>query len=414
LTLPQELPALITPQATVPPSHSWEGDLWTRSQLLGDGFGLRSQAAESGVTFFADLTQYYQGVTTGGLEQEFEYGGRGDYLLDFDTSKLGLWKGGHFSLRGESRFGVDVNGLDGVAAPTNFAMAVPRPNETVTALTGLQFTQDLTENISVFLGKLNLLDGTPGSYVRGMRLNQFWNSAMQNNLSRTYLLPSTLGGGLTVRSGAEPVFNFYLLNTKFTPTTSGLSTLFSNGVVLYGDYRVPTNWFDLPGHTAVSFLYSTAQRTLLDSNPSLQIRVAQAGVPIETRTSSWTATCRFSQALHADPDNEKRTWTVNSDFGLTDGNPNPIRWFANVSLVGYSPLPTRKADTIGIGYYHLGFSTSPVAQALGFSDEDGVELYYNAAITPWFHLTPDLQILHPAQRANPLTILFGVRGRLSF
>jgi porin len=209
-------PAL--PQPLPPP---WSGDFWTRSQLTGDWAGSRDELAENGLTFFGDITQYYQGVTAGGLARQFEYGGRGDYLIDVDSRKMGLWEGGHLDFRGETRLGQDCNRIDGAVAPSNFAMILPLPGQNVTALTGLQYTQDLSENLTVFFGKLNLLDGTPASYARGMRLNYFLNAAMQNNLSRIFLLPSVLGGGLVVRDEVEPVFNFYLLDTHFTPTTSG-------------------------------------------------------------------------------------------------------------------------------------------------------------------------------------------------
>ena len=39
----------------------------TRSQLTGDWFGSRDGLAAHGLTFIGDVTQYYQGVTTGGL-----------------------------------------------------------------------------------------------------------------------------------------------------------------------------------------------------------------------------------------------------------------------------------------------------------------------------------------------------------
>ena len=385
-----------------------------RSQLTGDWFGSRTKLAENGFSFFGDLTQYYQGVTTGGKAQRFAYGGRGDYLIDIDTGKVGLWEGGHLDLRGETRLGQDCNDIDGAVAPSNFAMALPRPNQNVTALTGLQYTQDLSESVSVFFGKLNLLDGTPAAYARGMRLNYFWNAAMQSNLSRAYLIPSTLGAGFTVRDEVEPVFNFYLLDTHYTPTTSGFSTLFSNGVVAYGEYRQRTNWFDLPGHSAVGFLYSNARRTALDFNPYLVLPAVLKGEPLPTKDSAWTLTYRFDQVLYADAEDPKRNWTLNSDLGLTDGNPNPIRWFANVSLVGNSPIRGRENDTIGIGYYHLGVSKLPILTILGFGPENGVELFYNAAVTPWFHVTPDLQILDPAQSHTATALLVGIRARLSF
>jgi porin len=402
------------PSCEIAPTHSWNGDLCTRSQLTGDWAGLRTHCAERGVTFFGDITQYYQGVTTGGLGRQFEYGGRGDYLIDLDSQKLGLWEGGSFDLRGETRLGEDCNQLDGVVAPSNFALALPLPNRNVTALTGVQYTQALSDRVSVFCGKLNLLDGTPTAYNRGLRLNYFWNAAMQSNLCRSYLIPSSLGTGFTIHDDAEPVFNFYLLDTHYTPTTTGLSSLFSNGVVVYGDSRVRTNWLGRPGHSAVGLLYSSATRTALDTDPYLFLAAALAGAPLPQKSSAWTATYRFDQELYADPKNPQRHWTLNGDFGLTDGNPNPIRWFANATLIGSSPIRARENDTIGLGYYHLGVSNLPILSIHGIGAEDGVEMFYNVAVTPWFHLTPDLQVLDPAQRNNATTILVGARARMSF
>ena len=125
-------------------------------------------------------------------------------------------------------------------------------------------------------------------------------------------------------------------------------------------------------------------------------------------------TYRVDQVLYADAADPKRNWTLNSDLGLTDGDPNPIRWFANLSLVGTSPIRGRGNDTIGVGYYHLGVSRLPVLKTLGFGAEDGMELYYNAAVTPWFHVTPDLLVIDPSQRKNSTAVLVGIRARLSF
>jgi len=409
--LPERIDPPARPQSPPPP---WRGDFWTRSQLTGDWAGSRDALAANGVTFFGDITQYYQGVTSGGLEQQFRYGGRGDYLIDMDSRKMGLWEGGHFDLRAETRLGQDCNEIDGALAPSNFAMALPLLNQDVTALTGVQYTQDFSEYLSVFCGKLNLLDGTPTSYARGARLNYFWNAAMQFNLSRAYLFPSTPGMGFTIRDDVEPVFNFYLLDNHYTPTTSGVSTLFSNGVLLYGEYRLRTSWYDLPGHSSIGFLYSNATRTALGTNPYLLLAQILAGLPVPTEDTSWAVLYHFDQVVDDDSENPARNWTLNSDWGLTDGDPNPIRWFANVSLVGGSPIRKRENDTVGIGYYHLEVSNLPIFAIHGVGAENGVELYYNAAVRPWFHVTPDLQVLAPAQHHTATAILVGLRARLSF
>jgi porin len=397
---------------SVPPT--WAGDLSTRSQLSGDWFGVRDDLAAAGVTFLGDITQYYQGVTTGGLAQRFEYGGRGDYLLDLDFGKLGLWEGGYLDLRAETRLGQDCNRIDGNVAPSNFAMALPLPNRNVTALTGVQFTQDLSDNLSVFFGKLNLLDGTPSTYALGRRLNSFWNAGLQNNLTRIYLLPSTLGAGVRISDQQEPVFNFYVLDSHYTPTTSGFQSLFNNGVVLYGEYQVRTNWFDLSGHSSFGCLYSDAERVPLKSNPFVVLPPLPPRVRPVPRSNAWTVTYHCDQVLYADPNDPKRNWILNSDLGLTDGDPNPIKWFANVALVGTGPLRSRANDTLGIGYYHLGLSNLPILKFLGFGPENGVELFYNIAITPWCHLTPDIQIVDPSNIHHAADILVGLRLRISF
>ncbi len=396
------------------PAPSWSGDLRSRSQVSGDWLGLRDHLASHGMTFLGDITQYYQGVTTGGTARQFRYGGRGDYLLDFDSDMLGLWRGGHLDLRGETRLGQDCNRIDGSVAPSNFGMALPVPNQDVTALTGVQYTQDLGENLSVFFGKLNLLDGTPAAYALGRRLDYFWNAAMQNNLTRIFLLPSSLGAGLVVRDEGEPVFKYFLLDTHYLPTTSGFEEFFTNGVVMYGEYQLRTNWFGRPGHSAFGLLYSNAKRGDNLQNPFVSLPTLAPGTPLARKSNAWTATYRCDQILHADADDPKRNWTFNGDLGLTDGNPNPIHWFANATLVRTGPLSRRKHDTLGIGYYHLGISNLPLLNALGFDGENGVELYYNAAVKPWFHVTPDLQIIDPANTNNSTAILVGVRGRISF
>jgi len=109
---------------------------------------------------------------------------------------------------------------------------------------------------------------------------------MQLNLCRTYLVPITLGAGFTVRDEVEPVFNFYLLDTHYTSLTSGFSTLFSNGVVVYREYRLRTNWFELPGHSTFGFLYSNATRTALDTDPYLLLQLVLSGAALPKKDSA--------------------------------------------------------------------------------------------------------------------------------
>jgi len=77
-----------------PATTPYSGDIWTRSTLTGDWGGLRNQLAEKGVTFDLSITQVGQGVVRGGKNGAWQYGGRGDIVMNVDSGKLGLWPGG--------------------------------------------------------------------------------------------------------------------------------------------------------------------------------------------------------------------------------------------------------------------------------------------------------------------------------
>ena len=83
--------------------------LWCRSTAIGDWCGRRSHLADNGITFTGDVTQFYQGVTGGGLRQRFRYGGHADYVFDFDMGKVAGVEGMLIKIRGESQFGQFIN-----------------------------------------------------------------------------------------------------------------------------------------------------------------------------------------------------------------------------------------------------------------------------------------------------------------
>ena len=73
--------------------------------MLGDLGGLRSGLAESGIVYNASLTNFYQGVTSGGNQREFENGGKLDQFVIFAGAKLGINEGFMAILHAETRYG---------------------------------------------------------------------------------------------------------------------------------------------------------------------------------------------------------------------------------------------------------------------------------------------------------------------
>ena len=51
---------------------------------------------------------------------------------------------------------------------------------------------------------------------------------------------------------------------------------------------------------------------------------------------------------------------------------------------------------------------------IGVRDTWGAEFYYNAEITPWLHLTGDIQIAQNQNKGDDLAIIPGVRLVVDF
>ena len=227
---------------------------------------------------------------------------------------------------------------------------------------------------------------------------------------------STYGFGGEYLKNLEPIATFTVLDANNTPTVSGFNTFFDNGVVLLPQINIPTNFFGMPGHQGL--IGSWSSRKYLTTDRSAFINVLQ-GQPISTlRTDgAWALAYMFDQALFVSPCDPKRMWGVFGNAGIADTNPNPVRWASNIGFGGSSPFQGRKLDSFGVGYFYTGLNSSfknLAPRALPLRDEQGVEMFYNVGVTPWCHITPDLQVVIPASRNADTVLLVGLRARIDF
>jgi porin len=79
------------------------GTILDQSTLTDDWWGVRHTVSAPGVAFDVSLTQFFQGVTDGGKERGFGYGGKLDYYVNFDGGKAGLWPGFSVTTHVETR-----------------------------------------------------------------------------------------------------------------------------------------------------------------------------------------------------------------------------------------------------------------------------------------------------------------------
>ena len=383
--------------------------------------GCASNSATTALPSTSARPTYYQGVASGGLQETFRFGGRNDYLLNVDGQKAGLWQGFCINLHGETVYGDSVNLLTGAVVPVNIGRAHPVFFGTETALTAVKFTQALSENFVVFGGKINTIDNVQQPFMPGRGLDAgFMNAAFVWNpiLGRT-MNYATFGAGAAVLADGYPVATLTVYDTNDASTTSGFDELFDNGAIIYPTVSLPTTFFGMPGHQSVWGAYSSGRYAILTPQSLNIFPPPMPGLPPTTLVrGSWWITYLFDQALWVDPTDPTRSWGVFGNAGISDGKPNPIQWSAIVGIGGSSPIPSRKLDTFGIAYYYLGFerrlqerSSEPIVPV---RDERGVELFYNVGVTPWCHVTADLQVITPILERAETSLVLGLRAKIDF
>ena len=331
-----------TPSKPAPFGGPWD----SRPKLTGDWYGFRERLRDNGFTFDISASGYEQGVASGGLEDTFRFGGRNDYLLNVDGEKAGLWKGLYINLHAETVYGHSVNLQTGAVVPVNIGRAHPAFFGTETALTAVKFTQALSENFVIYAGKINTIDNIQQPFMPGRGLDAgFMNAAFVWNpiLGRT-MNYSTLGAGAAILKGGHPVVTLTVYDTHDDSTTSGFDKLGDNGAVIYPTVSLPTNFFGMPGHQSLWGAYSSGLYEIVNPQSlNLIPQVLQGLLPptslITSTRGSWWLTYLFDQALWVDPTDQSRSWGVFGNFGISDGNPNPIKRSVIFGIGGSSPIP---------------------------------------------------------------------------
>jgi len=389
---------------------TYSGDLLNRSTLTGDWGGARNELAAKGVTIDLGLTQVEQGVVGGGKNSTWEYGGRGDITVNADSQKLGWWPGGFMNLEVEGNFSSSVNGNTGALMPVNTSQLYPEAGSDNFNVSALNFTQFLSHNFGVTIGKYATLTPTSGDmneFAHGKGDTQFMNTAFNVNPVGLLTVPySTLGAGaivLPTKDPKEAIVSFFVLQTNGSSKTSGFNDLDANKLTFAGEGRVRTDFFGLTGHQLVGAAYSNKNFASLDQN----LRFIVVDRAIQQKTDTWAVYYNFDQYFYEPNKGSGQGVGLFGRFGASDGNPNPMKYFYSLGVGGKGMIPGRPIDRFGLGYYYITVSnptfTGPFATREFLRNEYGFEAFYDIALTPWMQLTPDIQVIRPSQK-NVVTV----------
>lgn len=99
-------------------------------------------------------------------------------------------------------------------------MNFPEPDMNMTSVTGLKFTNLLTENVAVYLRKINTLDEYPLRYSPGLGTNKlglagFINTSLVfNPIAARTVAYSAAGVGVAVLEEGEPLVTFWVFDPE--------------------------------------------------------------------------------------------------------------------------------------------------------------------------------------------------------
>ena len=388
------------------------GNCLTSPHLLGDWLGARSCLTEHLIQPDVQLTQFYQGTTSGGRARADLYGGKVDY---FFTIAKGL-----VVMHAETRFGDAISERE--AGAFNFAntnMLYPLPGKHVTSITGLLVNLPLSENLVLSGGKLNSVDFWTMVYPQvGRGVEGFMNlNALSAGLPwlRYVNLSENAAGVLAMNDKKQIRGGFMVFDLNNSTTTSGVSQLFDDGAGLLGVWRFFTNVGGLPGSHLFAGGWSSREYTSLDPSDWKVIPGVGGGLIPGEASNPWTASYYWEQVVWQDRRNAERRLQLWGGLSISDGNPSFGRWGGYSTIEGYGVFPGRTQDRMGIAYFYNQLSTDFKQLVNTLPTEDlqnihGGEFYYNYTITPSTRLTFDMQVIDTINAEDDVAILVG--GRL--
>lgn len=436
LGLPVILMALLSRQALAAPQDEdgarkglvplkeYDGAPSDRPFLLGGWGGTRPSLAEQGVAFDLFLTQTYQRVVDGGLEEGGEYGGKLESVFTFDLDRMDAVPGALVSMRTESRYGESVNRSAGTLLAVNDVLFFPLTEldeDVAVAITELRYVQFLSTRFAFFLGKLTTLGGDVNEFAGGRGDTQFLGHPFLSASVTAVLNPySALGAGALWMPDADRTVTTTLTGTQDASTTSGFDQL-DEGLTWTTSVRDQYELGGRPGGTNVAFQYAfDGDFLVLDGQ---FVDQGQLNRPAED--SSWVAYANAWQYVSVEDGAATRVDVLNgrtdlrgvglfARLGTGDPDTNPVRWVASGGVAGRG-LGGRDDDTYGLGYSYGSLRENRFT-AFPLIDTSGrrVEAYYSFALTPAVELTLDLQLADSLlETADPATIV-GFRLRTAF
>jgi porin len=329
-----------------------------------------------------------------------------DVEIAADLEKLWGMEGLGLFIHGEGGW-PDMEGIDGDAVGSISGVNGDAGGNRSLDVVEVIFEWDLLDGaLALMLGKMDFAGVFDASEYANDETGQFLNGALVNNLTvplPDYCLGAILtanlsdawylsvGAGDAQADGRETGFRtaFHREDYFFYAAETGYSPEFDSGkgpmpgtyrIGLWNDPQAKERFSDGAIHRDDTGLYISCDQMIYKENKGPE---DSQGLGVFTR------------------------------YGLADKKVNDITDFWSVGLQYQGVFEDRNDDVLGVGYAKGILSTEA-----GYADvyESVFEVYYNAQITPWMSISPNIQVIDNPGGDNAVqdAIVAGVRAQSAF
>jgi len=418
-----------------------------REQVLGDWFGARPVFSDHGVEIFGGYTVEVWGNTTGGVKTGSVYTGLLDFGAEVDLEKAVGWTGASVSTTWLWLSGRDAS--EDLAG--NFLTISNIAGFNTLRMFELWFQQNLFDDkISIRLGQLSADSEFWISDYSGLFINGTfgWPAAVYMNVPEGG--PGYPMGTLGARIAWNPVAWFTFQSVAFQGNVFAQDVNrhgfrwrldAQTGYTFLNEAQVRWNQREeetgLPGQFKAGAWFQTGQNAdaLADSTDSgntgfyaildqmLYREPSEPAVSGLTKDGKAVVDGKSGKSFKASVDMKKSDqglgWFGRIAFAPADRN--FINFYFDTGLSYKGLIPTRDNDTIGIG---IGYAQLSNGARNSLKDEGAspvgaemvLEFTYQAQITPWLVVQPDLQyIINPGGTADlNNALVIGGRASVTF
>ena len=383
--------------------------LQDRPYLTGDWNGLRTWLANQGITPFATYSTGAWANVHGGFSTGVRYEGFADWGFDLDFERIAGWRGASFHIDWHS----NVSGLPSQELvgqfPTNAVLSLESAN--AVRFYEIYLKQRLWDGaLLVKAGQLAVDDDFFVSRYASSLLNAsfaFFGSGRDRQVAPFYPVAAP---GIYVM--ARPSEDWELRAGAYTSAPGadsssnyGFDWSLDNGVSVATEVALSRSPAGLPGHYTLGVLGTTKQLTSFETGGAVR---GTLGVYL-----------MIDQVLALDGNGKPKVGA----FFRVGYDPLEdralLRVYGNTGFALFAPFPGRVHDALSVGVSYTNFEPdylqSQQASGLNVTSYESIaELTYQAAVTGWLVVQPDLQFVFNPHYSHHDAIVLGLQVVITF